>query len=333
MRHVALLFLIAWPPTAGTAQTASDEPPVADRPVDFSNLVGVWTMRVEASPTDAHVEEPITLRIILAGIGPAKYEPHRKHLKLFPESFEADFYIQELRDEHRIERNSNTWVFVYRLKPKHDKVKEIDGITLWYYNPKSPGKRKYVPIFAPSISLTVKAKREAPSDIEIRALDLPETYYVVPPASAVIGHSAPFAISAGDVALALTLPPILCGIFVLAWRRWFPSDAERAIRIRRWAAPKAVSLLQGGNDDPHEIAVQYLAERFDFVPRDPTPPEVFDFLKRRGFTLASCAAAERFFAARDAGRFAGMSSADRQPSLTLAVTLINALEADRCAQS
>lgn len=333
MHRLAILLLIAWPPVIVCAQGTRDEPPKEYRPLEFSNIVGVWSMRVEAQPTEVRVEEAIRLRVILTGEGPPEYEPNRKYLKLFPESFEADFYVQELRDEHRVQRDANTWVFVYRLKPKHEKVKEIDGITLWYYNPKSPAKRKYVPIFAPAIPLVVRPKSDAPVDIEVRDLDLPASYYEIPPPAAVIGREAPFAILAGDLIVALALPPILCIVFVLAWRRWFPDDAERAVRIRRKAAEKALSALRSSGNDPHEIVGQYLAERLDFVPCDPTPTEAMQFLKRLGLDPSLCTLTAAYFAARDADRFAGQASSNRQHLTAMAIELINALEADRCMRS
>ena len=49
------------------AQSVSIDPPVADRPEDFSNIVGKYTIKVTVEPTEVHVEQPITLRIYITG--------------------------------------------------------------------------------------------------------------------------------------------------------------------------------------------------------------------------------------------------------------------------
>src|ERR1700682_1983141 len=81
------------------AQTPSIEPPLAGRPAQVSNIAGVYTIRVSAEPIDVTVEEPITLRVTLIGKGPAKYQPDRKHLKLFPDSWSRDFYLEPVLEE------------------------------------------------------------------------------------------------------------------------------------------------------------------------------------------------------------------------------------------
>ncbi len=328
MRLVAIVCLFAFSAIA-FGQPSPEDPPAADRPVDFSNIVGNWAMRLEATPTEARVEEPITLRVLLIGDGPAKYAPSSKYLKLFPESFETDFYLQEMRDEHRVLPEAKTWLFVYRLKPKHEKIREIDGITLWYYNPNSPGNRKFIPIFAPPISITVGPKQTPKIDVEVKEIVLPKSYYVVPDSDAVIERGVPFTISGRDVALALGLPPVLCGLFVFGWRLCFPTGAARARWIRRHAARVAFLALH----QPRAAIVQYLADRVDFEPRDPTPAEAGEFLRRRGCAATACSAVERFFTACDAGRFSGTPIGDRQHLVDLARQVIEVLEADPCLQS
>ena len=134
LRSCCLLGLLIVSVPSVFAQGGSIDPPIVGRPVDFSNLVGKYEIKVSAEPTEATIEQPIMLRVQIIGMGPVKYVPNRKHLKLFPDSWEKDFYVQELRDEATLDKN--IWTFVYRLKPKHLKIDAIDGIKLFTTTPR-----------------------------------------------------------------------------------------------------------------------------------------------------------------------------------------------------
>src|SRR5205085_11449360 len=113
------------------------------------------------------------LRIEIKGAGPAEYEPKAENLKLFPKSWDKHFFVQEMRNEHKVLRDKQTWVFVYRLRPKHTKVNAIQGIQLsyYFYDPQNLEENQYrtEPHDDP-IAITVRPRPDPP-DPEIPGAD------------------------------------------------------------------------------------------------------------------------------------------------------------------
>ncbi len=209
MRTLLFVILISAAPVI--AQPPNIDPPLVGRPDGFSNIVGKYTIQVSAEPTDVHVEESITLRIRIIGSGPAKYEPDRKHLDLFP-NWDGDFYVQEMRDEHRVDRDQKTWLFVYRLKPKHDRVNAIDGIKLIYFDPAITGKHKFVTIPAEPIKITVKPKPSDPGPE--KPIAVPDSFFEHAPASEVLTPPSPPIELARDMMVVLLIGGLLASILV-----------------------------------------------------------------------------------------------------------------------
>src|SRR5579864_6942646 len=137
MKHIISLLLTAALVAPAAGQTPSFDPPLANRPAQFSNIVGAYRISAAAEPTEVAVEKPITLRVTIAGRGPAKYQPERKYLKIFSDSLSRSFYVEAAPQEDRLRPDEGTWQFVYRLAPRHEKVSAIDGIKLVYYQPPS----------------------------------------------------------------------------------------------------------------------------------------------------------------------------------------------------
>src|ERR1043165_8526688 len=139
------------------------DPPLTGRPEGFSGIVGRYQISAEAFPTEVQVEQPIKLHIIITGQTPpnfsaVKYEPKRENLHLFPETWEKQFYTEEMIDEHQVNRAKKTWTFVYRLRPKHTHIKEIKDIKCVYYDPVAPGTQKYVTRYLEAIPIVVKPR-------------------------------------------------------------------------------------------------------------------------------------------------------------------------------
>ncbi|MSQ93343.1 MAG: hypothetical protein EXR98_02165 [Gemmataceae bacterium] len=329
-RAILTVFLLLLSIGPALAQPAPIDPPVAGRPENFSNIVGDYKISVAAQPTDVGVEESIKLRIWITGIGPEKYVPKRKYLQLFPAAWERDFYVLPLPDEDAVDREkTGSWLFVYRLKPKHDKITAIDGITLWTYNPNRPGKMKFVPDFAKPIAIKVKPKVEK-TDIEFDVQAVPDSFYTNAESKDAMAWPTTIPMNGWQLAVLLALPPFACLVGVLAWRRYFPDDAQVMSLRRGAAALRATDRLQADSARAWEVVRQYLAECFDFLAIDPTPADVSAFLKRRGFAKTLCEESRAFFQACDAVRFA-----QREPPRQLAddaSRLIHNLEADPCAR-
>ena len=330
LRACCLLLLSA---SSISAQGGLVDPPVVGRPVDFSNLVGRYEIKVRADPTEVTIEQPILLRIEIIGAGPAKYEPNRRYLKLFPDLWEKDFYVQEMRDEHQSIRDKNTWSFVYRLKPKHLKINAMDGIKLVYYDPTIPGNKKFVTTYPERIALRIHPKPDQSNLIELDPRIAPDSFYQYVEAKNVLeGSMRPSAISTFQIVLLVSIPPLACLIGVIVWQRCFPDESQRARQHRTTSAQRALAHLQAGNGSVWEMMRRYLHERFDFSIPDPTPVDVALFLKRRGFAKPLCDQARKFFAACDALRFTSSELAESKQLKDEAVHLIEALEADPCAR-
>ena len=171
--QIGLLLLLAWPVPL-LAQRGPIDPPVVGRPVDFSNVGGKYAIQATAEPTEVHVEEPITLRIVITGEGPEEYQPRRAYLRLFP-AWDDDFYVQEVPEEHQANPDKKRWLFVYRLRPKHTKIDVIDGIKLVFYNPDKPGKVKFETSRAEPIAIVVKSRPEWSP--EVLPPSVPDSFY------------------------------------------------------------------------------------------------------------------------------------------------------------
>ncbi len=333
MKSFLSLLVLLVGDAAAMAQAKSVQLPVGDRPDGFSNIVGKYAIKVSAEPTDVQVEEAITLRIYLTGSGPEEYEPIRKSLRLLPEAWQSDFYVQELPDKHEVLRDKKTWLFVYRLKPKHVKVDVIDDIKLVYYDPDLPGARKYVTKYADRIPLNVKPKANPSDKVELEVPAVPESFYEVVRSSDVLVRStSTMALTSVQLALFLVLPPLACLAGVLTWRKCFPDASQRAVQHRNAAAQRALDQLQESDAILWDVVRRYLHERCDFPAVDSMPAEVSAYLKRRGFALAVCRQAQEYFVACDAMRFTAAAGPQRQTLADEAVRLIQSLEADPCAR-
>src|ERR1019366_7479112 len=173
--------------------------------------------------------------------------PKRESLRLFP-AWDDDFYVQEAPDEHELSRARKTWVFVYRLRPKHTKVDAIDGIKLVSYDPNIPGKKKYVTRFVDPIPITVNPRPGTAANLHVPVVTVPDSFYRSAGSEILTPAKMPVAPTLGQVTLILVLPPLLCLFAALAWRRWFPDGRLRQARRRSLAARRALAQLDAGTD-------------------------------------------------------------------------------------
>lgn len=327
-------LLHGWTTSAFAQKTPDDPPfPVADRPVDFSNIVGKYDIKATADPTDLQVEQSITLRIQIIGEGRKEYEPNRKYLRLLPDSWRNDFYVQEMQDKHEVIREKKTWLFVYRLKPKHTKVNWIDDIKLVYYDPDIRGKQKFVTKYANSIKITVKPKLDKSDEMVVPLSAAPDSFFEYVETRHVLARSpGPFSISGLQLTWFIALPPLACLFSVIAWRRYFPDEAQRAIQYRGASAARALAQLQASGVTAWDVVRKFLRERLDFPIEDPTPSEVSTFLKRRGFALVLCERSRKFLQACDAVRYTSGAISESRQLRDGAAGLIQDLETDPCAR-
>jgi hypothetical protein len=328
---LALLLLAC--PSMLSAQSASTEPPMAGRPAQFSNVVGSYEIAARAEPTNVAVEEPITLRVTISGRGPAKYQPSRKHLRLFPESWAKDFYVEPAPEEDRFAPELGKWEFVYRLRPRHTGATVIDGIKLIYYQPpagKTAGRFQTARVLD-SIPISVKPRPTAPVlPDHLSARTAPPSFYEWPEAAAAPARQA--AAPVWPVWLFATLllgPPLLTVCGVVVWRRRQhaqpPREQSRAARLALQA------LQQPGGEPAWVVFGRYLRDRLDFPAEEATPAEVRRFLRRRGTSRPIGEKLAAFLGSCDAARFAGPGRDGTGALREQAGQLILALEEDLCA--
>ena len=317
-----LLMMLA----SAVAQRPAIDPPVAGRPEDFSNIVGNYTIKLQAAPREVQLEEPITLEVRITGSGPERYQPKRKSLNVLP-NWSNDFHVENVPDEDRVIPTEKTWLFVYRLRPKHLDVKTIDGIKLVYYDPESRGKNKFLQDYPEAIPITVTPRPDTTPPIRTRRA-VPDAFYEIDTTADVLGGSTRFSLAGITLALFLIVPPLLCTGAALIWRRGlYPS---RGAGVHRRALAQSSLDQMPHSTIPWMLVVQYLHDCHDFRVLDATPSDVAAFLHRRGFAKSVCERAREFFVACDAVRFASQAAS---PSLAKeGIDLIRALEADPCAR-
>jgi hypothetical protein len=325
---LALTFMLS--ASVVCAQPPSLDPPIVGRPIDFSNIVGRYTLKASAAPTEVRVEDSVQLTIEISGEGPPKYEPKHSDLKVVLPSWEKDFFIQPMPAEDRVLREEKTWLFVYRLKPKHANVTAIPLMTLHFFVPNQPVKSQFQKSYAGPIPLTVTPKPDDPPPIPLDLNAVPESFYARATSDEVLRSMTPMPLSVYPIIGLVLLPPLLCLLAVWSYRRYRPEPRERVRRQRSEAASRAIAQLK--TVPAWEVVERYLRERFDFPVLHATPAEVSSFLKRRGFAKALCAQSGAFFEACDAVRFT-RTHVEIQGLANQAERLIHALEADPCARS
>jgi hypothetical protein len=315
------------------ALVAGQEPPLAGRPLQFSNIVGKYRIGVSAEPVTIPVEEPITLRVVITGQGPAKYQPSRRFLKLFPERWAQDFYIETVPDEDRADPGQNSWQFVYRLRPKHERVAAIDGIKLVYYEPGQNGGGKFQTDNAEPVAIKVKPRRAAPPIPDgVPTRTAPASFYELPDAAAMLttwpeASPAPLWL----LIMLLLVPPLMTLACMRGWRRLFPDAHDHRRRERSRAAQRALQALAAADGEAAWLVFsRYLHERLDFPAEEPTPSEVKRFLRRRGASRPIAEKLAAFLATCDAARFAGTLTNGAGPLRDEVSHLIHALEDDLC---
>jgi hypothetical protein len=327
-----LVILLLWH-GAAFAQDPSVDPPRVGRPTDFSNVVGKYEIAATASPTIVAVEQPIILRVTITGAGPSQYEPKREQLKIFPDTWDGDFYREEMREEHQVDRAKKTWTFVYRLKPKHVKIDAIDGIVLVYFDPQKAGIRKFETRYADSIKITVKPRPENPPGIVLPTDIAPESFYqFVPMGEFRRSAEIPASFSLLTFTGFLAAVPMVCMLGACFWKKCHPDEREQRRRQRSRAADHALAQLRGQTSPVWQIVSQFLRERFDLVLLEPTPAEVAAILLRRGIARELCLQSKTLLQACDAQRYSRAPAADQQSLAEAAQRVIAALEADPCAR-
>jgi hypothetical protein len=107
--------------------------PDENRPVDFTGLVGQYSLAAEANPTEVNVGDPITLTIMVTGadyldnvlLPPLENQP----------DIQADFKVPDEMGQGEID--GSVKVFTQTIRAKYPSVNKIPGISLSFFNPKA----------------------------------------------------------------------------------------------------------------------------------------------------------------------------------------------------
>lgn len=309
--------------TAGVS-FAQVEPPVRDRPVDFSGIVGTFSISSSAAPTRVEVEQPILLTVRIRGNGQVGYLPEQRKLRIFPPETDADFFVEAAPDLAKVTPvdGENLWEFVYRLRPKSIDAKLIPGLKLVMYH---PGRRKFQPAFADAIPINVAPPKAPEIKLNLKVVEAPESFFVWRG-----GDSNWVAVRRVLFAAVVLGVPLACVVGALLWRRRHPSVEHVLARRRSRSAAKALAVLSAGQQAPERVAavlVAYLNERLDFRALEATGVEVAGFLARRGAAKETQRRWSNVLDACAACRFgrAAPNGLDAE-----AVALVHALEEERC---
>jgi hypothetical protein len=316
-------------------QTDPDEVPVVGRPSDlpFSEASGWFEVQARAEPTTLEAETLTTFILSVHATRDVRRPPQRIDLRQLP-AFADQFHIEETAEE-LLRPDARTWEFVYRLKPRRIEVSQIPSLPFVYFNPYilSAGKRFQV-IYTDPIPLQVLPRETV--QVPVQA---PEGVFALAAGSSVLARQAswhpPGMVTIG---LLLVVPPLVCAVWYISWRRRNP-DAARLIRQRRSrAARHALQMLQAiGRVEPEQSATRsaaivagYLRQRLDLAITEPTPHEIADFFAQRQCSPELAAQAVRFFETCDRARFLP-ASASEQPDLPdSARQFILAVEEEMC---
>jgi hypothetical protein len=286
---------------ATPAQTEKIDFPRTNQPANFSFAAGSFdNVSVRASPTTVQVEEPITLVVRIKSLvpGPLAHPPQRDKLRLFPDDFEKNFFVED--GEDRYLEDQNIWEFTYRVYPQRMDVKAIPSLEFVYFQ--IVPERKYQAVASEEIAIEVKAR----ATVE---LDTPATIRSrMRPPVADNGLLGTGTLDTWLVVLVIAAPPLLCLAGVAAWQRLFPDAATRAHLRRSRAFRQAARQLSrlGPRARAEAVAavlVRYLRARIDLATAEPTPAEVLRALTKVGVDSEAARSTEHFFRACDAARF------------------------------
>lgn len=237
------------------------EPPLADRPTNYSHIVGRFKIAAQAEPAAVLVEDPLRLRVVITGDSAAE-PPARKSLQIFPEDLGESFFFEPLVDDDVVA--AGRWEFVWKLRPKAADVREIPSFALVYW---SPTVRRYLTARSDPIQIqvTAEAKRDAAPPAKLSDSFQELATWSTPSATT---PWLPYLIGA------LAVP-----IAALSWLLAGPRSRRRRPDAYRQQALAAVTAAP---DDAAQIALQFLKDRLAMRTAEPTPADVDAVLKRHG---------------------------------------------------
>jgi hypothetical protein len=208
------------------------EIPVVGRPADlpFSEGVGRFSVSAVATPTTVQAEQPVLFTLRVHADGLVRQEPQRLDLSKVP-AVSDNFYIDDPKQDTR-DAATQTWQFVYRLKPRRPNVTEIPGVPFLYWDPTiQPESKGFQTPYTEPIPLHVTLRETVPPPPAI----VPDVFLQTQNGPESLARRASWSPPGWPLFFALLLtPPLGCVAWYLIWRRLYP-DAARVRQQRRVA--------------------------------------------------------------------------------------------------
>jgi hypothetical protein len=321
---------------ACVAIAADDDPPaVGNKPADlpFSEAIGRFRAQARAAPMTVEAEAPLTLTLTIEATAAVRRPPQRIDLREVPAFAEA-FHIENLEESRP---TPDSWEFTYRLRPRRLDVTEVPGVPVVYFDPEiRPVNKGYQVRYTDAIPLQVRPRQA----VAVPLAAVPGAFELATGAD-VLARRQPWTAPSPLAVLVLVLaPPLACVAWYFCWRRLYPDAVRQAQRRRSRAARRALQRLADvrRSTAPEQAAAfaaavsDYLRERFDLPPREPTPAEVGNLLARLALPAVLTEEAARYYRECDAQRFlpTGAEGADLRPWGT---RLILELEEATCPEA
>jgi hypothetical protein len=313
-----VVFIAAQPPA----------PPTGDK------SVGVFDLRVSATPSAVEVEEPLILTVEILGNGPTGRAPSRIRLQGIPE-FDRHFYIEDLPDP-TITAEPNRWTFRYRLRPKNLESRRIPAIAFGYVHPNGQEQTAY----SEALTLDVRPRSEKVTVFGKSPDELPAAVRQLATGEGLLQRDAAPEPPNWWVYVALAcVPPAGCWLWYAGWQRRYP-DASRRARMRRsHGAGKTLRALhrlrRDGTAAEHAAEVAavvtcYLTDRLHLAVAGLTPREASLCLVRADVPAETVARVAEFFRACDSLRFAPPELRHGRRLAEDAEQIVAALESETC---
>ena len=276
---------------------AAVDPPLVGRPRDhFYGAVGKQVrVTLAASRSQVRVEEELTLTLHVSGVMNAE-RIERPDLRQLGDYDDA-FYIDDLDDGPETPRTER--YFRYRLRPKHEGVREIPAILFRYYR---PDLRYFATAVSDDALSLVVLPRTTSSDAAM-ALEAPEFLFQIS-----TGRGLGSRGSSSDwiwYVVTWLVPPGLCLAWYGYWR-WRNPGAAKLARLRRHRAVRQVLDALAKHSDAESIAAavrNYLVHRLDLPWSAQTTSEIAAALEQLPLANVQQTAIREFFLSSDAARF------------------------------
>ncbi len=267
--------------------------PTEGRPDGFYGLVGRYTIEAEASPTQVHVGDPITLTIRIGGsryLKPVQWPD----LEAIPGLIE-DFKIPSERADAEITDSQK--VFSQTIRAAHENVKEIPPIPLSFFD---IVKKQYTTIRTRAIPLEVAPTRiVTQADVESRGFSSPSRQIaavreglsanITGPEALVNQHVTLLSAAASPLVLILWFGPLSVWLLSVLYKFSVrTSPQRRAAKRRRTAANRAIHSVRTAEKQDSAAPVlglalkQYIADKLNKSAGALTASECESLLSRAG---------------------------------------------------